>query len=277
VKVIDNKESLQKWRASSADEVGFVPTMGNLHRGHLSLVERSMSDNDTTVVSIFINPTQFGPGEDYGSYPRTLERDLQILDELAANFKDKHLVVFAPRTNEEIYENDFQTKVVVNSHLTKILCAKTRPSHFEGVTTVVSLLFNLVSPKRAYFGKKDYQQLKTIERMVSDLELPIEIVGMEIIREEDGLALSSRNQYLSEGQRAQALELRNTLVELKRNYSSDFDFESFKFRYCGQPGWEYLEIYSASELLPVTASDSKIVALGALKVGKTRLIDNIEI
>ena len=197
VKTIEEvRAQVKAWRAEGLT-VGLVPTMGYLHEGHQSLIARSVAENDRTVVSDFVNPIQFGPTEDLATYPRDIERDAALCESTGAN------LIFHPEA-DEMYAPDFCTYVDMD-HLTKGLCGKTRPIHFRGVCTVVSKLFHIVQPDRAYFGQKDAQQLAVIRRMVRDLNMPLTIVGCPIIREEDGLAKSSRNTYLSAEERKAAL------------------------------------------------------------------------
>ncbi len=189
--------------------IGFVPTMGFLHEGHLALIDKARKENDIVVVSIFVNPTQFSEGEDYKIYPRNLERDLYLLLEKKVDF------VFAPSV-EDMYEKGFNTFVEVIGYPAKGLCADFRPGHFRGVTTVVTKLFNITMPDKAYFGEKDFQQLQVIKKMVRDLNFDIEIIGVPTVREKDGLAKSSRNVYLSKEERKQATALVKTLILAKR-------------------------------------------------------------
>ena len=182
---------------TSGKSIGFVPTMGFLHEGHLSLIRRAKAENDTVVVSDFVNPTQFAPNEDFESYPRNIERDEQLATGAGAD------VVFYPSA-EEIYPRGSSTFVEVAGDITRVLCGASRPAHFKGVTTVVAILFNIVQPRRAYFGQKDAQQAAILIKMVADLYMDIELIVCPIVREEDGLAMSSRNTYLSATERAQA-------------------------------------------------------------------------
>ena len=198
----DVREQVNDWK-SQGYKVGFVPTMGYLHEGHKSLIEKAASENDKVVVSIFVNPIQFGPKEDLASYPRDLERDSLVCEGAGAN------LIFHPE-KEEMYDGDFCSFVDMDG-LTKGLCGASRPVHFRGVCTVVSKLFNIVKPDRAYFGEKDAQQLAVIKKMVRDLNIDIQVVGCPIIREEDGLAKSSRNTYLNEEERKAALILNKSL------------------------------------------------------------------
>lgn len=192
MKILKTLEELRAYRASIPGHVGLVPTMGALHDGHLSLVKRSFEKNDATIVSIFVNPAQFAPHEDFDSYPRLFEEDCKKLDRLNVD------AVWAPEISE-IYPTDFQSSVSV-SGITEILEGAFRPHFFGGVTTIVNKLFMQVQPTRAYFGEKDYQQLQVIQKMVKDLNIPVEVIGCDIIRDEQGLALSSRNAYLSDDQ-----------------------------------------------------------------------------
>lgn len=192
--------------------IGFVPTMGYLHEGHLSLVRRSKKENDITVVSIFVNPTQFGPNEDYNSYPRNLNRDASLLEKEDVDY------VFIPEI-EQMYPKDYSTYINEES-LSRHLCGRSRPGHFRGVCTVVTKLFNIVKPNRAYFGQKDAQQFRVIRRMVRDLNMDVEVIECPIVREPDGLAMSSRNIYLSTEERNQALALNRSLKIAENLYRS---------------------------------------------------------
>ena len=213
VKTIEEvRAQVKAWRAEGLT-VGLVPTMGYLHEGHQSLIARSVAENDRTVVSDFVNPIQFGPTEDLATYPRDIERDAALCESTGAN------LIFHPEA-DEMYAPDFCTYVDMD-HLTKGLCGKTRPIHFRGVCTVVSKLFHIVQPDRAYFGQKDAQQLAVIRRMVRDLNMPLTIVGCPIIREEDGLAKSSRNTYLSAEERKAALCLSRGLNKGKAAVEDD--------------------------------------------------------
>ena len=274
-------KTLRELRAAVAQaraegkQIGFVPTMGNLHAGHVSLVEIAGQRADFVVASIFVNPLQFGAGEDLDKYPRTLAADQEKL--LAAGC---HLL-FHPDV-AEIYPHGMgdQTRVSVPG-VSKGLCGASRPGHFEGVATVVTKLFNMVQPDLAVFGEKDYQQLAVIRALVQDLNMPIQIIGEPTVRAEDGLALSSRNGYLSAEQRAAAPALYRTLQQLAsaiRDGNRDFaqlieagqaSLVSAGFR----P--DYLEIREASSLRPAEANDTQLVILGAAFMGTTRLIDNL--
>ncbi|WP_022669856.1 pantoate--beta-alanine ligase [Hippea alviniae] len=256
-------------------KIGFVPTMGYLHEGHLSLVRKAKEDNDVVFVSIFVNPLQFAPNEDLDKYPRDLRRDEELLKEEGVDF------LFYPAV-EKMYPDGFQTYVEVEK-LTKVLEGKSRPTHFKGVTTVVLKLFNITKPHRAYFGKKDAQQLLVIRRMVKDLNLDIDVVGMPIVREEDGLAMSSRNKYLNEEERKQAVCLYKSLKkaeELINSGETDAKeiIDEMKKVIKSYPLAEidYISINRLSDLeeLKTIEKGNTLVSL-AVRIGQTRLIDNM--
>lgn len=261
-------------RLDKQKSVAFVPTMGNLHAGHLHLVELAKQQAKCVVVSIFVNPLQFGANEDLANYPRTLEEDCEKLKLAGVD------VVFTP-TQETMYPTE-QTVLVEPPAIANTLCGASRPGHFRGVATVVLKLFNMVRPDVAVFGKKDFQQLFIIREMVKQLNLPIEIVAGETMREPDGLAMSSRNGYLLPGQRVEAQRLHRALqqvVDAIQGGNSDFPaLESQTTQYLTQLGWvvDYIAIHSSHTLLPANADDTRLVVLGAAKQGRTRLIDNIE-
>ena len=273
VKTIEEvRAQVKAWRAEGLT-VGLVPTMGYLHEGHQSLIARSVAENDRTVVSDFVNPIQFGPTEDLATYPRDIERDAALCESTGAN------LIFHPEA-DEMYAPDFCTYVDMN-HLTKGLCGKTRPIHFRGVCTVVSKLFHIVQPDRAYFGQKDAQQLAVIRRMVRDLNMPLTIVGCPIIREEDGLAKSSRNTYLSAEERKAALCLSRGLNKGKAAVEAgETDAEKVKAIITAEIEAEplsridYVEIVDWNNLEPVSSTEGSILAAVAVYIGKTRLIDN---
>ncbi len=269
------RRHLEPLRAEG-ERIGFVPTMGALHRGHLSLVEACARECDATVVSIFVNPTQFGPHEDYDKYPRTLEKDLEALAPWGVD------LVFAP-TVEEMYPPGFQTQVLV-SGVTELWEGRSRPGHFAGVTTVVAKLFHIVQPHVAYFGHKDYQQSVVVRQMVRDLNLPVEIRVCPTVREEDGLALSSRNAYLSPEQRQQALVLSRSLRLAEQMIQqgqrrTETILAEMKKLYDQQPDvrLDYLAVVEPDSLLPVEEVTGPVVVLTAAWVGQTRLIDNLRV
>lgn len=271
-KIADTKNFIKEEKDKNRS-IGLVPTMGFLHRGHLELVKKSLSDNDSTVVSIFVNPAQFGPNEDFDSYPRDFSKDISLLREAGVD------CVFAPEA-AEMYPESFVTKVVVEK-ITDTLCGARRPGHFEGVATVVSKLLNIVEPDRAYFGKKDYQQLKVIERFAKDLNMTPEIVGVPIVREESGLAISSRNIYLSNEEKKSALSLVKSFdvaQELLDDGQRDPDvirenvidyISSFKHTQI-----DYVSIVNTETLEYISTIKDKFLLALAVYVGKARLIDN---
>lgn len=267
---------IRQWR-SAGERVAFVPTMGNLHHGHLQLVDTAKQRADRVIVSIFVNPMQFGANEDLDKYPRTLEQDCKGLTEHGAD------AVFTP-TPQLMYPRglDVQTYVEVPL-LGDYHCGASRAGHFRGVSTIVTKLFNLVQPDIACFGQKDYQQLAIIRQMVSDLSLPVEIIGVPTIRAEDGLALSSRNGYLTEEQRATAPALYRSLQWMKQQLnqgSSDLRaLEQQAKEQLNAVGFkaDYVNISNRQTLVPATDPTSPLVILAAAYLGNTRLIDNIEV
>ena len=257
-------------------KIALVPTMGNLHDGHLSLVNLAKQHADIVVVSIFVNPTQFGAGEDFTSYPRTLDDDCQKLAKAGV------ALVFAPSVDEmyPVYPPNVQ---ILSGSISKILCGQTRPTHFDGVGLVVSKLFNIVRPDVAVFGKKDYQQLAIITQLVQELNFEIDIIGGEIVRADDGLALSSRNQYLTKQERAIAPRLAQALQqlagELKSASVADFDTMIQKTKdklTCDGFTVDYLQVLN-QQLQPASRHDKHLVILTACHLGKARLLDNLEI
>ena len=254
--------------------IGFVPTMGALHDGHLSLIRAAKSRCDLVVASIFVNPTQFGPNEDLAKYPRTFERDCQLLE------KENADLLFAP-TVEEMYPQDAVTWVTVEG-LSEKLDGRSRPGHFRGVTTVVAKLFHIVEPDIAFFGQKDAAQVAIIRRMVRDMKFPVEIVACPIVREPDGLAMSSRNAYLDSSQRKAALVLSRALWEVERKYKSgerdtNTLIERGKQLIAKEPAarLDYLELVNADTLDPVAQATPGTMVAVAAYVGNTRLIDNL--
>ena len=263
---------IQEWRSQGLS-VGLVPTMGYLHAGHKSLIVKAVSENDRVVVSDFVNPTQFGANEDLSTYPRDLERDAAVCQEAGAS------LVFHPEP-EEMYAPDSCTFVDMDS-LTKGMCGKSRPTHFRGVCTVVCKLFHIVTPDRAYFGQKDAQQLAVIRRMVRDLNFGISIVGCPIVREADGLAMSSRNAYLGEEERKAALILHSSLaLGEKMLEEGERDARKVREAILGRLNTEplarvdYVELVDAESLEPVEKAEKPILAAIAVYIGQTRLIDN---
>jgi pantoate--beta-alanine ligase len=257
--------------------IAFVPTMGNLHEGHLDLVRKAHTLCDLVVVSIFVNPLQFGAGEDLSSYPRTLAADKEKL------FKEGVDILYAPGV-EEIYPEGMAAQTLVRvPGLSETLCGSSRPGHFDGVTTVVSKLFNVVQPDVAIFGEKDFQQLSIIQKMVRDLCMPIKVVGTPTARDGDGLAKSSRNGFLSNEQRHIAPIIHQTLLTCREAIACDFDnflqLESHARMKLLQAGFEpdYFAIRDARTLLAVTEDTEEIAILAAARLGSTRLIDNVHL
>ena len=272
--IAEVRAQVKEWRAQGLS-VGLVPTMGYLHEGHKSLIDRAVAENDKVVVSVFVNPMQFGVGEDLESYPRDMERDSALCENAGA------ALIFHPQP-EEMYHKDFSSFVDMNT-LTKGLCGKTRPIHFRGVCTVVSKLFNIVQPDKAYFGQKDAQQLAIIRKMVQDLNFDIQIVGCPIIREEDGLAKSSRNTYLSEEERKAALCL-SRAVKAGQNMickGSKAEEVLTKMREIieAEPlaKIDYVSMVDALDMQPVEIVEKDVLVAMAVYIGKTRLIDNFMI
>lgn len=254
--------------------IGLVPTMGYLHEGHLSLIQKSNTENDITVVSIFVNPTQFGPNEDLEKYPKDFNKDVELAQNVGAD------VIFAP-TVSEMYPENYKTFVEVQE-ITHKLCGISRPIHFRGVTTVVTKLFNIVQANRAYFGQKDAQQAIVLKQMVKDLNMNVEIIVCPIVREKDGLAKSSRNVYLNEDERKQAVVLSQTLTVANKQImhgerSSDKIKSSIKDMIDEKPLSEidYISIVDINTLEDAYTINGKILIALAVKFGNTRLIDNI--
>ena len=280
MKHIDTVAELRAWRRESNARVFLVPTMGALHEGHAALVReaRRLAGKDGQVaVTIFVNPLQFGPNEDFDRYPRTLEADLAICDAAGAD------MVFAP-TVREVYFEDRSIKVTESS-LSTVLCGASRPGHFDGVCTVVAKLFNLVQPDDAVFGKKDYQQLAVIRRLVRDLDFPIVIHGLDTVREADGLAMSSRNRYLTEDERSRAPALRRGLLKAREAWLSGMaDAANLAglisdeiSRSAPQARVDYISVVDSRTMQSLDqVTDHGLIAL-AVFFGKTRLIDNIEL
>ena len=270
--VAQTRARVKEWRRQGLS-VGLVPTMGYLHEGHQSLIRKAVEQNDRVVVSVFVNPTQFAPNEDLESYPRDLEADKKSCESTGAS------LVFHPEPSE-MYPDGFSTHVVMKN-LTKELCGKSRPIHFGGVCTVVSKLFNIVQPDRAYFGQKDAQQLAIVKQMVKDLNFDIEIVGCPIVREPDGLAKSSRNTYLTPEQRKAALVVSQAVrlgEDMVRNgeRSAKAVIKAMTDKINSEPlaRIDYVNAVNALTIEPVDALSGEILVAAAVYFGKTRLIDN---
>ncbi|MCD8048462.1 MAG: pantoate--beta-alanine ligase [Clostridia bacterium] len=270
---VDEVRSFVKKQKSEGKTVGLVPTMGFLHEGHASLVKKSVEMCDVTVVSVFVNPTQFAPNEDFDAYPRDFKRDCALLESCGAD------LVFHPEASE-MYAEDFTTGVTMDV-LSKTLCGKTRPIHFNGVCTVVSKLFNIVTPDKAFFGQKDAQQLAIIKRMVRDLNFDIEIVGCPIVREEDGLAKSSRNTYLNADERKAALCLSQSVAigkKMAEEGVSDTEtiLAAMRAHIEKEPlaKIDYVEAVDGVTMQPTEKVKDGVLFAMAVYIGKTRLIDN---
>jgi pantoate--beta-alanine ligase len=273
--IIETRHSIAAARAAGRT-IGFVPTMGALHEGHAALIRRARNECGLVVVSIFVNPTQFGPNEDLNRYPRTLPEDRMLCD------RERTDLVFAPDA-AEMYPNGFRTFVEVGQ-LGEHLCGASRPGHFRGVATVVLKLLNIVQPDRAYFGQKDAQQVRIIQQLVRDLDVPTSIVVVPTVREQDGLAISSRNRYLEPADRRRATVLVQALREVRQKFAAgDRDARALRTilveRVAATPGaaLDYAEIVDADSLHPIEQITGPALAALAVKFGATRLIDNIEL
>ena len=273
--VAELRTEIALWK-KEGKSIGLVPTMGALHEGHASLIKAAHAENDCVVVSVFINPTQFGPNEDLEAYPRTLEADCKLAEAMGAS------IIFAP-SPQEMYPSAAMTWVEVTGDVTKVLCGRSRPIHFRGVTTVVSKLFNLAQPDRAYFGQKDAQQVEVLKRMVKDMFFNLELRIMPIIREADGLAKSSRNTYLTTEERNAGLVLSRSLKAAQEAFTAGERngqklVELVTRTIAAEPMSviDYVEIYALPELQPITnpLNGRNLLAV-AVKFGTTRLIDNI--
>lgn len=278
MQVFNNVKSMQDWcieQKKQGKSIGLVPTMGYLHEGHLSLVRAARRDCDLVVISIFVNPIQFGQGEDYETYPRKLERDSALL------VKENADAIFAPEV-KDMYPAGYDTFVEVFGGITAKMCGASRPGHFKGVTTVVGKLFHICQPDRAYFGQKDAQQLLIIKKMVRELNFPLEIIRMPIIRESDGLAMSSRNVYLNEEERRQALVLNQALKMAENDIRhGERDIEKIRQQIKDMietrplARIDYIEIANGQDLSELEEMQGEVLIALAVKFGKTRLIDNL--
>ena len=270
------RETVNAWRLAN-EVVVFVPTLGNLHAGHLELVKLARQRGDRVVVSIFVNQLQFGKNEDYALYPRTLDADVEKLEAEHAD------ALFTP-TDTEVYPNGIEEQTTVEvPTMTNILCGATRPGHFTGVTTIVTKLFNIVQPHKAVFGIKDFQQLAIVKRMVEDLCMPIEIIEAPVARADDGLALSSRNSYLNAGERSRApiiFELlnnvRNAIADGNRNYAL-LEAQACVSLLNNGLRPDYFSVRCAKTLEPANSEDRELVVVAAAYLGRTRLIDNVTV
>lgn len=273
MRIVTTPAAVREALASSPQPVGLVPTMGFLHEGHLSLVQRCRAENATVVASIFVNPLQFGPREDLSTYPRDLDRDRKLLETAGVD------LLFAPDASA-MYPSDVST-FVDETRLSTGMCGAARPGHFRGVCTVVLKLFHIVQPRRAYFGEKDFQQLQVIRRMTRDLDVPVEVVGCPLVREPDGLARSSRNVYLSPEERLQALALSRSLIHAQdlvaRGERSAAALRHAVTSFLQQnPALDvdYVVVKDPDTLDDLDALEGRVLVALAVRVGKTRLIDN---
>jgi pantoate--beta-alanine ligase len=271
--ITEMQQQMQKLK-SEGNSIGYVPTMGFLHEGHMSLMKMARKENEVVVLSIFVNPLQFGPNEDLDAYPRDFERDHRIAESEGVDY------IFYPSA-EEMYPNNPSVKVTVVDR-TNVLCGKSRPGHFDGVATVLIKLFNIVQPARAYFGLKDAQQVAVVEGLVQDFNFPIELIPVDTVREEDGLAKSSRNVYLNEQEREQAPELNRSLLLAKaavesgeRNPAKLSEMMQNHINENTTGIVDYIEIYSYPELQSLKELTGRIIIAMAVKFSKARLIDNI--
>ena len=271
-KTKETKEQVKNWKKSGC-RIGFVPTMGFLHDGHKSLIQRAIEENDKTAVSIFVNPIQFGPSEDFKNYPRDFQADSALCEKIGVD------LIFCPNT-EEMYMGDFVTFVDMDK-VTNELCGKSRPTHFRGVCTVVNKLFNIITPDRAYFGQKDAQQLAVINRMVRDLNMDVEIIGCPIVRESDGLAKSSRNTYLNPEERAAArilskaiFEGERIIIEGERNPEKVILVMKEIIKTEPLAKIDYIEIVDSNSIEKINTIQGSVLAAIAVFIGRVRLIDN---
>jgi pantoate--beta-alanine ligase len=279
VKVLRTAAEIKAERSIETDQIGFVPTMGNLHEGHLSLLENALRENPVVYFSIFVNPKQFGPNEDFHKYPRTLDEDIEKIRRCNLAHPTKKVIVFAPKDPTEVFpSNHHQIISVLN--LSSILEGMIRPGHFEGVATVVYRLFEIIKPSKCYLGLKDYQQYLIIRQMVKDLMLPIDTLGLPIIRDNTGLALSSRNQFLSMEDRKSALTLTKnltfiaSLINGKKQNIPEAKNEIKKILHDHR--WNYLELCDSTTLSTNLEFSNQVTLLGVFQIGSTRLLDNIQ-
>lgn len=274
IQTVSEMQQITQELKSTGKTIGFVPTMGALHEGHLSMMRRSVEENDITVISVFVNPLQFGPNEDFDAYPRQIDQDVALVEAINVDY------VFHPAV-EEMYPNELSVTLKVG-RLAEVLEGAQRPGHFDGVVTVVNKLFNIMSPNKAYFGKKDAQQLAIVEKMVEDFNHPIQIVGIDIVREEDGLARSSRNVYLTDDERQEAvhlsksLEIAQTLYKQgeRRSHIIVGEIKTYLSEHTSGHIDE-VAIYSYPDLEVATEIQGQIFISLAVKFSKARLIDNI--
>lgn len=277
--------SFNHWRSTLTENLGFVPTMGNLHLGHIHLVEEALKLYETVVVSIFVNPTQFGPNEDFDKYPRTLDQDCEMLLRLWQKYPDKKIIIFAPKTPSEIYVDNSTTTISAGA-ISQTLEGKSRPGHFQGVCNIVAILLNIVTPSELFLGKKDYQQLKILSKMILDLKFRVKVHAVETVRLANGLAMSSRNNFLSPEELDFAKKFPMSLNELKykliehwqiANCWKSATVTSLISTYCQNSSlnWDYCELRQ-QDLAPINEHSQQVVLLGVVKIQQVRLLDNLE-
>ena len=274
MEVVETIAALRARLRDAEANVGLVPTMGNLHAGHMALVRACRRAADVCVVSIFVNPTQFGAGEDFGSYPRTLGADLRLLEAAGVDW------VFTPAVAEMYPDGQADHATIVLPALTRTLCGANRPGHFDGVATVVAKLFHIVAPRRAFFGEKDWQQLTVVRRMARQLNMPVDVVGVPTVRAESGLALSSRNSYLTAEEQARAPLLHRTLQRARRALLEGKDYAAVERRAsaeldAGGFDVDYVAVRDADRLVAPDAATTRLRVLAAARLGRARLIDNV--
>lgn len=274
IKLIRTRSEFLDYRKDLTGTLGLVPTMGNLHAGHLSLLKQSLQDNQHSVISIFVNPTQFGENEDFSAYPRTLAADIELITNL-----EQPVTVLAPSTDAEIYEGS--TELISAGEMGQMLEGNLRPGHFEGVLTVIDKLFQLVTPHKAYFGKKDYQQVRVIQKFTRMHFPSIDIVALPIVREPSCLAMSSRNHYLSEQEKTLSLKLYRSLSYVEKILTQDKDLpkalSAIQDLMEQDDRFNYFTIRKQSDLTPPLSLQDSLVILGNYQLGTTRLLDNIEV
>ena len=274
MEVVETIAALRAQLRDAEANVGLVPTMGNLHAGHMALVQACRRAADVCVVSIFVNPTQFGAGEDFGSYPRTLPADLRLLEAAGVD------CVFTPTVAEMYPDGQADHATIVLPALTRTLCGANRPGHFDGVATVVAKLFHIVAPRRAFFGEKDWQQLTVVCGMARQLNMPVDVVGVPTVRAESGLALSSRNSYLTAEEQARAPLLHRTLQRARRAILEGKDYAAVEHRASAELGAggfdvDYVAVRDADRLVAPDAASTRLRVLAAARLGRARLIDNV--
>lgn len=280
VTLITKTLDLEAHRKTVKGPVGFVPTMGNLHAGHISLLEEALKSYSTVYFSIFVNPKQFGVNDDFNRYPRTLENDIELIKKTLLKYPHAQVIVYSPSSPEEVFPPGSNFSLSVDT-LSTVLEGKLRPGHFDGVATVVYRLFDLTKPEKAYFGLKDFQQYLVIKQMVKDLALPIEVIGMPTVREESGLALSSRNQYLSSEQKEAASFISRTLKEIVKildNKRSNLNLvQNYIQNTLKDSNWNYLELRDADNFSDDLSKSQNVTILAVYQMDSTRLLDNMQV